>query len=70
MGFLDWVREHPNWVRAIIGAVDSVYWAILLKPLAYLVVWAAIVIPIALLLRRLIPDGRVKRFLYKKRKPL
>lgn len=50
--------------------MDVFAWAILLKPLGFLVLWGLVVIPIALLIRRLLPDGRVKDFLYKKRKPL
>lgn len=38
-----------------------------LKPLLLLAVWAALVIPIALILNRVIPDGKVKRFLFKRR---
>jgi len=50
--------------------VDTVSLAILLKPLGFLGLWGLVVIPVALLIRRLLPEGRVKDFLYKKRKPL
>lgn len=50
--------------------MDVVAWAIFLKPLGFLVLWGLVVIPIAILIRRLLPDGRVKDFLYKRRKPL
>lgn len=50
--------------------MESVFWAQLLKPLLTLVLWGVIVIPVALLIRRALPEGRLKDFLYKKRKPL
>lgn len=42
-------------------------WVGILKPLFVLVFFALIVIPLRLLIGRLLPDGKLKQFLFKKR---
>jgi len=42
--------------------------AAILRPLLYVLIWGAIAIPLAFLLRRFIPPGKIKEFLYKERK--
>jgi hypothetical protein len=40
--------------------------AILIKPIALLIFFGFIVLPIKLLFQRIIPDGRIKRLLFKR----
>lgn len=41
--------------------------ALALRPFALLLLWGAVVIPLSLLLHRLIPEGRLKTVLYRRR---
>lgn len=47
--------------------MDATIWGPILRPFLVLLLFAVVVIPIRLLLGWLIPDGRAKRFLFKKR---
>ena len=44
--------------------MEGYQWAILLKPLGFVVIMCGIVFPIKWLCWNLIPEGRVRRFLF------
>ena len=48
------------------GAVSNLQLALLLKPLAALVLFGLIALPISLLIKRFLPDGKVKRILFRR----
>lgn len=47
--------------------MDGSSWALLLRPLAAIILLGLIVLPICILIDKIWPDGPVKRFLFKRR---
>ena len=47
--------------------MEDSFLAAALRPILMLAVFAAIVIPIRLLLEKIIPNGKIKEFLFKRR---
>jgi len=41
-------------------------WAVALKPLALLIFFTVLVLPLKLLFQKIIPEGKIKRFLFQK----
>lgn len=48
------------------GPMEPWQWSVLLRPFIYLAFGLAIVLPLRLVLRRYVPEGRFKRLLFKK----
>lgn len=46
--------------------MQSYHWAILLKPFGALIMFGLIALPISLVIKRLMPDGKVKTFLFRR----
>ena len=49
------------------GGMDGWAWAVLLKPLYFIVVWVLFIWPVTWAVRRYMPDGKIKEALLRRR---